>query len=195
MINFTAVSAGNDWFGRFMEMMEITSGIVDSPDAVELQNVMGQISLTISRFNMASIPEVLWISISPSNLKDGGLGWTFRWKDYASHLIPRFYDVSARNPHRWDKRQEHQTRVTCRNIGLVQQDVSSCRDHRENILYGNLSATKMKWFGQPRMPNHDLSCRFPTAMIPTLANGESSFPGDRNSGLPLRGCEESLFSY
>ncbi len=142
MEQYTAGMAG---FRRFTEIMDTEPTIVDSPDAIELDNVVGDIRFDNVAFSYNENRRVLEnINIEIPHGKTVALvGPSGGGKTTLCHLIPRFYEVESGSI----TIDGHDIRgVTLRslrgNIGIVQQDVFLfAASIKENIRYGRLDAT------------------------------------------------------
>ena len=142
MEQYTAGMAG---FRRFTEIMDTEPTIVDSPGAVELKNVVGDIVFNNVTFSYNENRQVLRnIDITIPHGKTVALvGPSGGGKTTLCHLIPRFYEVDSGSI----TIDGHDIRdVTLRslrgNIGIVQQDVFLfAASIKENIRYGRLDAT------------------------------------------------------
>ena len=133
-------------FKRFVEIMTIEPSIVDKMDAVVLDRVKGAIELKDVSFQYTEHSEVLEdinLSIAPGQTV-AFVGPSGGGKTTLCHLILRFYDVSS-GEIRIDgvNIKDIQLESLRKNIGLVQQDVFLFAGTiRENIMYGNPSATE-----------------------------------------------------
>ena len=147
MANFNELFA-NGFAGlhRFIELMSIEPELKDKEDAVELQNVRGEIQLknvsfsyerddteVLHHINLHVQPGETIAVVGPSG---GG-------KSTLCNLIPRFYDVTEGSVtiDGLDVRDVQQ-RSLRRNIGVVQQDVFLfAASIMENIRYGRPDAS------------------------------------------------------
>lgn len=136
---------GMSGFSRFVELMEIEPEIVDSPDAIELGDVRGHISLRNVSFSYHEKSPVLHnvnLEIEPGKTI-ALVGPSGGGKTTLCHLIPRFYDVTDGAIYIDDQDiKDVQLYSLRKNIGLVQQDVFLFTGSiRDNILYGDPNAT------------------------------------------------------
>lgn len=181
--------AGMTGFVRFMELMDIKPSIVDSPDAVELENVKGRIELRNVSFEYNETEQVLKninLTIEPGQTV-ALVGSSGGGKTTLIRLIPRFYDVTdgeilldGRNI------KDIKLKSLRSNIGIVQQDVFLFTGTiRENILYGNPSATEEEMIEAAKNANiHDF--------IESLPNGYDTYVGER--GIKLSGGQKQRIS-
>lgn len=136
---------GMSGFNRFLELMDIEPEIVDSPDAVCLENVEGRIEFNNVSFEYQERSPVLYdvdLEIAPGKTV-ALVGPSGGGKTTLCHLIPRFYDVT-KGAILIDGRDVRDTQLYSlrKNIGLVQQDVFLFTGSiRDNILYGNPTAS------------------------------------------------------
>ncbi|MCL2478350.1 MAG: ABC transporter ATP-binding protein/permease [Treponema sp.] len=144
-------STGMAGFNRFVEILRIKPEIIDSPNAVSLKNVRGDIEYKNVTFAYTEDEEIhehyvlSGVSLSiPAGNTLALVGPSGGGKTTLCHLLPRFYDL-------------HKGSITIdgidikdialeslrRNIGIVQQDVFLFAGTiRENIAYGRVSATE-----------------------------------------------------
>ena len=143
MEQYTAGMAG---FKRFTEIMDTEPEIVDSPGAVELENVKGDIVFNNVTFAYSEDGRKVLENISltvPHGKTVALVGPSGGGKTTLCHLIPRFYEVESGSI----TVDGHDIRdVTMRslrgNIGIVQQDVFLfAASIKDNIRYGRLDAT------------------------------------------------------
>lgn len=130
---------------RFAELMDTRPTIQDAPDAVDLENVRGQVTVDHVSFAYDTVTEVLHnVSL---NVEAGEtiaiVGPSGGGKSTLCQLLPRFYDVTAGSISVDGQDVRHLTqRSLRRSIGIVQQDVFLFADTvRENIRYGRPGAT------------------------------------------------------
>ena len=146
LANFAEVfSNGFAGLNRFVELMRTEPAIQDAPDAVELQNVRGEIRVEDVSFTYAGSDEVLHhVDLTVAAGETIAIvGPSGGGKSTLCQLIPRFYDVveGSVSVDGVDVRQVSQ-RSLRRSIGVVQQDVFLFADTiRENIRYGRPGAT------------------------------------------------------
>ncbi|HAW34396.1 MAG TPA: thiamine ABC transporter permease [Alphaproteobacteria bacterium] len=131
---------------RFFEIMDVSPAITDRPDAEELKDVKGKITLenvnfryssendeVLKDFSMAIEPGQCVALVGPSG---GG-------KTTVSSLIPRFYEIDG-GKITIDGKDIRSLTVKSlrRNIGIVQQDVYLFSGSvKENIAYGKPDAS------------------------------------------------------
>ena len=138
-------------FKRFVEIMRIDPEIDDKPDALELKDVNGDISIRNVSFSYAAVndeeeaPEVLNnINIEiPAGSCFAVVGPSGGGKTTLCHLIPRFYDVSEGSISVDGHDVRDVTQKSLRQaIGIVQQDVFMFAGTiKDNIIYGKPDAT------------------------------------------------------
>ena len=130
---------------RFVDLMRMEPSIQDAPDAVELENVKGEIEVDHVAFAYEGDLDVLHdVSL---NIRPGEtiaiVGPSGGGKTTLCQLIPRFYEVSSGSIRIDGKDVRAVTqRSLHENIGIVQQDVFLYADTVfENIRYGKPDAT------------------------------------------------------
>lgn len=180
---------GMSGFERFIELMNIKPEIVESQDAIELEDVKGNIEFKNVTFSYEN-KEVVLNDIS-FKLQFGKtlalVGPSGGGKTTISQLIPRFYDVEKGKvliDHRNIK--DVTLESLRRNIGLVQQDVFLFTGTiKENILYGKPTANHEEVVDAAKKANiHDF--------IMTLPNGYDTFIGEK--GVKLSGGQKQRVS-
>lgn len=190
LINFTeAFQRGMSGFDRFWNMLNRKPEIVDSPDAVELQSVKGEIVFENVSFSYNDKTEVLKhinLRIEPGQTialvgPSGGGKTTF------CSLIPRFYEVNeGRILVDGIDIRKIKLESLRKNIGVVQQDVYLFGGTiRENILYGKPDASEEEMIAAAKLANaHDF--------IMELKDGYDTFVGER--GVKLSGGQKQRIS-
>ncbi|KGR81767.1 ABC transporter ATP-binding protein [Lysinibacillus odysseyi] len=132
-------------FKRFTEMLDVEPNVADIPDAIEVNELKGDIE-----FNQVSFayednkPVMKDISFTVKAGETVALvGPSGAGKTTISGLIPRFYDVSKGSITIDGLDVRHMTQQSLRKqIGIVQQDVFLFSGTvRENIAYGDLEAS------------------------------------------------------
>ena len=161
LVNFTeAFQRGMSGFDRFLSMLKKEPEIVDSPDAVELQSVRGEIIFDDVSFSYNDKTEVLKninLRIEPGQ-NVALVGPSGSGKTTFCSLIPRFYEVNeGRILVDGTDIRNIKLESLRKNIGVVQQDVylfgGSIRD---NILYGKPDASDEEVITAARLANaHD----------------------------------------
>lgn len=191
MINFTEqFQNGISGYERFIEILSIEPDIEDSPNAVKLENVKGNVSFQNVSFNYSEKSEQVLSDIN-FDVKEGEyialVGPSGAGKSTLCSLIPRFYDVSAgkitidgvdiRNIKLKNLRD---------NIGVVQQDIYLFAGNvAENIRYGKPDATDEEIIIAARKANaHDF--------IMELPDGYNTDIGQR--GVRLSGGQKQRIS-
>ena len=130
---------------RFVDIMRIEPTVMDKPDAPDLQNVRGAISMEHVSFAYDGDLDVLHdvsLEVAPGETV-AIVGPSGGGKTTLCQLIPRFYDVSTGTIRidGQDIRNVTQESIH-RNIGIVQQEVFLFADTiLENIRYGKPDAT------------------------------------------------------
>ncbi len=133
-------------FSRFLDMMRTEPEIQDSPGAVEMRAVRGDITFENVSFRYGEEDEDVLRDVTLSihaGEKVAIVGPSGGGKTTLCQLIPRFYDVTAGRVlmDGEDIRAVTQNSLR-RNIGIVQQDVFLFADSiLENIRYGRPDAT------------------------------------------------------
>ena len=117
----------------------------DAPDAIEIKNARGEITLENVHFSYKQNREVLdgvSLNVHPGE-KIGVVGSSGSGKSTLCQLIPRFYDVDSGRVLLDGFDVRSLTQRSLRNqIGIVQQDVFLFASSiRENIRYGRPQAT------------------------------------------------------
>lgn len=148
LINFTEqFQNGYTGYERFMEIMAIHPDITDSPNAVELTHVQGDISFEDVSFHYEENTETVLNHIN-LEVKAGSymalVGSSGAGKSTLCSLIPRFYDVTEGVVKIDGKDIRDVTLKSLRNqIGIVQQDVYLfVGTVMDNIRYGRPDATR-----------------------------------------------------
>jgi ATP-binding cassette subfamily B protein len=190
LVNFTeAFQRGMSGFDRFLSMLKKEPEIVDSPDAVELQSVRGEIIFDDVSFSYNDKTEVLKninLRIEPGQ-NVALVGPSGSGKTTFCSLIPRFYEVNeGRILVDGTDIRNIKLESLRKNIGVVQQDVylfgGSIRD---NILYGKPDASDEEVITAARLANaHDF--------IMELEDGYDTFVGER--GVKLSGGQKQRIS-
>lgn len=132
-------------FKRFCQIIDEKPDITDKPDAIELNNVKGDISLENISFSYDNENHILSkIDLSvPAGKYVAIVGPTGAGKTTLCHLIPRFYEAQTGNIKVDGHNIKDLTLESLRkSVGFVQQDVFLFTGTiRENILYGKPDAT------------------------------------------------------
>jgi len=168
LVNFTEqFQNGYTGFERFRELMNIDPDIEDSPHAVPLEKVRGEICFDNVSFHYKEAQEEVLQHINlqvPAGAYVALVGSSGAGKTTLCSLIPRFYDVSSGRI----TVDGHDVRdVTLKslrdNIGIVQQDVYLFAGTiYENILYGKPDATPEEVVAAAKNANaHDFIMAFP----------------------------------
>ncbi|MEM7332739.1 MAG: ABC transporter ATP-binding protein [Chloroflexota bacterium] len=189
--NFTRLyQEGMTGFERFMEMLEVNPDILDSPQAVEIKDVQGNIRFDNVRFRYTEQQEDV-LSNLKLEIRAGEfialVGHSGIGKTTLCSLIPRFYEIQA-GAISVDgvNIQNIQLDSLRKQIGIVQQDIylfpGSVLD---NIRYGKEEATMAEIFAAAKKANaHDF--------ILALPNGYETDIGQR--GVKLSGGQKQRLS-
>ncbi|MGM0396562.1 MAG: ABC transporter ATP-binding protein [Bacillota bacterium] len=181
---------GMTGFTRFQEVMGIEPSIVDKEDAEQLKNVKGRIEFRDVAFSYGKGEQRVLSGINLT-LENGRtvaiVGPSGAGKTTLCHLIPRFYETTSGEILIDGKDIKDVTLKSLRrNIGLVQQDVFLFTGSiRENILYGNPSATDEEIIEAAKNASiHDF--------IKTLPQGYDTYIGEK--GVMLSGGQKQRIS-
>ena len=189
LINFMEqYQNGVTGFERFLEIMD-EQPEKESPNARDLQNVQGEITLDHVSFSYDSSKEVLKdVSL---NVKKGEtlalVGPSGGGKTTICHLIPAFYKATGgRILIDGADINDVTFKSLRRSIGIVQQDVFLFNGSiKENILYGRLDATDDEVIEAAKRANiHDY--------VMTLPDGYDTQIGER--GVKLSGGQKQRLS-
>ncbi len=191
LIDFTEqFQNGYSGFERFMEMLSVEPDIADSPKAVPLKNVRGDIVFDDVSFKYNDTAHRVLRHID-LDVKAGSyvalVGSSGGGKTTLCSLIPRFYEVTKGSIRIDGKDIRDVTLKSLRNnIGIVQQDVYLFAGTvYENILYGKPDATREEVIEAAKLANaHDF--------IMELPQGYDTDIGQR--GIKLSGGQKQRLS-
>ncbi|HSH36753.1 ABC transporter ATP-binding protein [Schnuerera sp.] len=181
---------GMTGFERFMEIMNIKPDIIDKEDAVELNNVKGDIKFNNVSFSYTNGEDRVLSNLN-LDIEAGKtvaiVGPSGAGKTTLCHLIPRFYDISQGEILIDGKDIRDITLKSLRkNIGLVQQDVFLFTGTiMDNISYGDPTKSEEDIIEAAKKARiHDF--------IMTLPNGYSTYIGEK--GVKLSGGQKQRIS-
>ena len=191
LIEFTEqFQNGYSGFERFVQIMSIEPDVKDSPDAVPLEKVRGDIVFDDVSFKYKDTAHRVLKHIS-LDVKAGSyvalVGSSGGGKTTLCSLIPRFYDVTKGSIRIDGKDVRDVTLKSLReNIGIVQQDVYLFAGTvYENIRYGKPGASREEIIEAAKLANaHDF--------IMGLPNGYDTDIGQR--GIKLSGGQKQRLS-
>ena len=176
-------------FRRFSEVMAIAPEIIDKENAEELRDVKGTVEFQDVAFSYGDREAVLK---NINLMVDEGqtiaiVGPSGVGKTTMCNLIPRFYELSSGGIYIDGKNIQEVTMESLRgNIGIVQQDVFLFSGSvYENILYGNLEATKEEVIEATKKANA-------YEFIMDMPNGFDTYIGER--GVKLSGGQKQRLS-
>ncbi|HZK33193.1 MAG TPA: ABC transporter ATP-binding protein [Tissierellaceae bacterium] len=136
---------GMTGFERFTEIMDIKPDIVDSENAIELEDITGEIKFNNVSFSYNNGEDKVLSNLNMT-IEAGKtialVGPSGAGKTTLCHLIPRFYETKEGEILLDNINiKDIKLKSLRKNIGLVQQDVFLFTGTiRENILYGNPEA-------------------------------------------------------
>ncbi len=181
---------GYSGFERFMEMMAVEPDIKDSPNAVPLTDVRGDIVFDDVSFKYKDTAHRVLRHIN-LNVSAGSyvalVGSSGGGKTTLCSLIPRFYEVTKGSISIDGRDIRNVTIKSLReNIGIVQQDVYLFAGTvYDNILYGKPGASREEVIEAAKLANaHDF--------IMELPNGYETDIGQR--GIKLSGGQKQRLS-
>lgn len=190
-VNFARLyQEGITGFNRFMELMEVTPTIQDSPNAIDLKDVEGHVEFKSVSFKYNDDHNDVINNIS-LNIRAGEyvalVGSSGVGKSTLCSLIPRFYEVDT-GEILIDGINIKDVRLESlkKNIGVVQQDVYLFAGTiADNIRYGKLDATDEEVIAAAKQANaHDF--------IMGLPEGYNADIGQR--GVKLSGGQKQRLS-
>jgi ATP-binding cassette subfamily B protein len=177
-------------FERFMEILEIEPDIQDSPNAIEIQHVQGNVEFKNVGFRYKETHSYVLKNIS-LDVKAGDfialVGSSGVGKTTLCSLIPRFYEVNEGQV-LLDGVDIKDIRLSSlrKNIGVVQQDVYLFAGTiLENIRYGKPGASQEEIIAAARQANAH-------AFIMALPDGYDTDIGQR--GVKLSGGQKQRLS-
>ncbi len=181
--------SGMAGFERFVEVLNINPEIQEKPDAIELENAKGEVSVENVSFSYDQKEYVLkGCSLKvPAGKTIALVGPSGGGKTTLCHLIPRFYEINDGSIKIDGIDIRDITLESLRkNIGIVQQDVFLFAGTiRDNIAYGRGNATDDEIIEAAKHANiHDF--------IMTLDEGYETYIGER--GVRLSGGQKQRIS-
>jgi ATP-binding cassette subfamily B protein len=191
LINFSRLyQEGITGFKRFMEVLEVQPDIQDSPDALELTNVQGNIEFKDVAFKYKEEYGYILKNIS-LEIRAGEyvalVGSSGVGKTTLCSLIPRFYEINdGEILIDGNDIRDVTLRSLRKHIGIVQQDVFLFAGTVEdNIRYGKLDAMREEIIEAAQKANaHEF--------IVSLPNGYDTDIGQR--GVKLSGGQKQRLS-
>lgn len=191
LIDFTEqFQNGYSGYERFIQMLDIMPDIEDAPDAVDLENVQGNICFEDVSFRYSHENDTVLEHINlnvPAGEYVALVGPSGIGKSTLCNLIPRFYEVSAGRItlDGTDIRRLHLKSLR-ENIGMVQQDVYLFAGTvYDNIAYGRPGADREAVIEAAKNANAH-------AFIMELPNGYDTDIGQR--GIKLSGGQKQRLS-
>ena len=175
------IQKGLSGFKRYTAVIETEPDIEDSPDAVPLADVKGEVSYNNVSFHCSDddTPVLSNVSFTITAGRSIALvGPSGSGKTTICSLLPRFYDVTGGQVTIDGKDVRTLTLQSLRRqIGLVQQDVYLfCGTVKENIAYGKPGASMEEIIDAAKKANiHEF--------IQSLPDGYDTFVGERGTRL------------
>ncbi len=175
---------------RFSEIMDTPASIVDSPDAVTLENVRGEITFENVSFSYSEETDSVLkdVNIRIAAGENAALvGPSGGGKTTLCSLIPRFYDTCGGSIKIDGKDIRDFTLSSLRGqIGVVAQDVYLFSGSvRDNIEYGKPGATDKEIYEAAKLAGAE-------EFIGELPNGYDTYVGER--GVKLSGGQKQRIS-
>lgn len=175
---------------RFLQIMDADIEIFDEPDAVCMPKPNGAITFEDVSFtypdDQNTVFRNLSLSVRPGE-KLAVVGPSGAGKTTMCNLIPRFYDITdGRILIDGEDIKKYTLKSLRENIGIVQQDVYLFSGTvLENIMYGNLNATREEAIEAAKKAGAD-------DFIMELKNGYDTYVGER--GVKLSGGQRQRIS-
>jgi len=191
LVNFVEqFQQGGAAFERFIEIMDIEPEINDSPEAYDLTKVNGNIEFKNLKFKYESSTDWILRNVNirvPTGKTVAFVGESGAGKSTLVSLLPRFYEIQEGRISIDNNDIMELTQKSLReNIGIVQQNVFLFDTTiRENIIYGNSSATEKELYEAARKANI-------LDYILSLPKGFDSLVGER--GVKLSGGQKQRIS-
>lgn len=175
---------------RFAEIMEVTPDIVDSPDAVNIENVEGDIQFRNVSFSYVKGEKEILHHLDlhiPSGSNVALVGPSGGGKTTLCNLIPRFYEAESGEILLDGKNIKDITLRSLRsNIGVVAQDVYLFSGTiRDNLIYGKSDATEEEIIEATKKAGA-------YEFISALPDGFDTYIGER--GVKLSGGQKQRIS-
>ena len=175
------IQKGLSGFKRYTAVIETEPDTEDSPDAVPLADVKGEVSYNNVSFHYSDDDTPVLSNVSftiPAGRSIALVGPSGSGKTTICSLLPRFYDVTGGQVTIDGKDVRTLTLQSLRRqIGLVQQDVYLfCGTVKENIAYGKPGASMEEIIDAAKKANiHEF--------IQSLPDGYDTFVGERGTRL------------
>lgn len=175
---------------RFVEIMDVKPEITDSENAVDIENVQGEIEFRDVSFSYVKGEKQVLHHLNMLIKKGENIalvGPSGGGKTTLCNLIPRFYEAESGDILLDGKNIKDITLRSLRsNIGVVAQDVYLFSGTiRDNLLYGKSDATQEEMIEAAKQAGaHDF--------ISALPNGYDTYIGER--GLKLSGGQKQRIS-
>lgn len=192
LINFTEqFQNGMSGYNRFYEIMEIEPDIVDSPKAVELKDVKGEIEFKNVSFkyndSTGNILTNINLKVKPGEfialVGSSGVG-----KTTMCSLIPRFYEVTG-GTITVDGMDIRNIKLKSlrNNIGIVQQDVYLFSGTvLDNIRYGKADATEEEIIMAAKNANaHDFIMELPDGYFTDIGQRGVKLSGGQKQRISI----------
>ena len=190
LVNFNEqLQRGMSGFNRFTSLLAIEPQILDSNNAVELENVKGKLEykeVSFSYDNQSHVLSNVNIKVEPGQTV-AFVGPSGAGKSTICNLLPRFYEIND-GEILIDGLNIKDIKInSLRNsIGIVQQDVFLFNGTvKDNILYGNFSASDEKVIEAAKKANAH-------QFIMNMKNGYETDIGER--GVKLSGGQKQRIS-
>ena len=175
------IQKGLSGFKRYTAVIETEPDIEDSPDAVPLADVKGEVSYNNVSFHYSDDDTPVLSNVSftiPAGRSIALVGPSGSGKTTICSLLPRFYDVTGGHVTIDGKDVRTLTLQSLRRqIGLVQQDVYLfCGTVKENLAYGKPGASMEEIIDAAKKANiHEF--------IQSVPDGYDTFVGERGTRL------------
>jgi len=192
LIDFTEqFQNGYSGFERFMEIMNIHPDIADTKDAVDLEEVKGDISFENVTFSYNDHSDTVLNGVNlevPAGAYMALVGSSGAGKTTLCSLIPRFYDVNSGTIRIDGKDIREVTLKSLRSqIGIVQQDVYLFAGTIfENIAYGKPGATMEEVVEAAKNANaHEFIMSFPDGYMTDIGQRGIKLSGGQKQRLSI----------
>ena len=192
LVSFTEqFQNGYSGFVRFREMMEIEPDIVDSENAVTIENAQGNVVFEDVSFRYENSTEDVLKDVNLT-VKHGDyvalVGTSGAGKTTLCSLIPRFYDVTkGRILLDGTDIRDITLKSLRRQIGIVQQDVYLFSGNvLENIRYGRPDATDEEIVAAAKAANaHDFIMELPNGYETDIGQHGAKLSGGQKQRISI----------